>query len=376
MTIINPTKLASLGIVALMLSSTAASARDQAWYIGLRGGLVFPSDRQFNTNDAALPNFRTTEKHGWAAAARLGYDFGLLRTEVDVGYHQNNLRSIDLSSTTPTGLSGRYENPTGRMRNLTVMANALFDVINTDGFSASVGAGAGAARINARRIRLTQSADLLLNDHDYVFAWNALAGARVAVGPNVDLAVDYRYLRPNRAFFVQPGGPSFNTRNDSHTILVGLNFNFGAPRAAVVQPQAPAPMAEPAPPPPPPPPAPEMAAPPPPMAGPLLVFFDFDRDVVTPEARQVIAQAFEASRRTGAATLSVTGHTDRAGSNSYNQALGLQRAQSVQRELETMGIERSRITIQSQGEEQSRVDTVDGQREPQNRRVEIVIQPG
>lgn len=111
------------------------------------------------------------------------------------------------------------------------------------------------------------------------------------------------------------------------------------------------------------------------MAGPLLVFFDFDRDVVTPEARQVIAQAFEASRRTGSATLSVTGHTDRAGSNSYNQALGLKRAQSVQRELESMGIERSRITIQSQGEEQSRVDTIDGQREPQNRRVEILIQP-
>lgn len=376
MTMISPTRLASLGILALTLASTSATARDKDWYIGLRGGLVFPSDRQFNANGTQLPNFATTEKHGWAAAARLGYDFGMLRTEVDVGYHQNNLRSIDLLSTTPVGLSGRYDNPTGRMRHWTVMANALVDVINTDGFSASVGAGAGAARINAHNVRLSQSAALLLNDNDWVFAWHALAGARLAISQSVDLAVDYRYLRPNRARFGESGGPGFNTRNDSHTVLVGLNFNFGAPRAAVVQPQAPAPMVEPAPPPPPPPPpAPEMAPPPPPMAGPLLVFFDFDRDVVTPEARQVIAQAFEASRRTGSATLSVTGHTDRAGSNSYNQALGLQRAQSVQRELESMGIERSRITIQSQGEEQSRVDTVDGQREPQNRRVEILIQP-
>jgi outer membrane protein OmpA-like peptidoglycan-associated protein len=379
MTMISHKGLVSLGILALALASTSATARDKNWYIGLRGGIVFPTDRAFPATGGSLPDFNTTEKHGWAAAARLGYDFGVLRTEVDVGYHQNRLRSIDLLSTTPLGTSGRFDDPTGRMRHWTVMANALVDLINTGGFSASVGAGAGAARIDAHNMRITPAADLLLNDSGWVFAWNALAGVRLAISEGVDLALDYRYLRPNRARFGESGGPGFSTRNASHMILAGLNFNFGGRRADVVQPAPPLP--EPAPPPPPPaemPPPPPPPAPPEPqpIPGPLLVFFDFDRDVITPEARMVVEQGAEAARRTGSAALSVTGHTDRAGSQAYNQALGLQRAEAVQRSLEAMGIERSRISIRSQGEEQMRVDTVDGQREPQNRRVEIIIQPG
>ncbi|WP_205599548.1 OmpA family protein, partial [Sandarakinorhabdus rubra] len=139
-------------------------------------------------------------------------------------------------------------------------------------------------------------------------------------------------------------------------------------------PPPPPPQEMPAPPPPMPQPAPAAAPEPPP--GPMLVFFDFDQNVLTPDARQIVAEAAGAARRTGSATLSVTGHTDRAGSQPYNQALGLQRAEAVQTALEAMGIERSRISIRSQGEDEMRVDTADGQREPQNRRVEIIIQPG
>jgi outer membrane protein OmpA-like peptidoglycan-associated protein len=105
-----------------------------------------------------------------------------------------------------------------------------------------------------------------------------------------------------------------------------------------------------------------------------MVFFDFDRDVITPEARQILVQAADPSRQ-GTTVLNLSGHTDRAGSQPYNQALGLSRARAVQRELESLGIDKSRLSIQSFGEDRSLVDTVDGQREPQNRRVEIAIQP-
>ncbi|WP_156256996.1 OmpA family protein, partial [Sandarakinorhabdus oryzae] len=134
---------------------------------------------------------------------------------------------------------------------------------------------------------------------------------------------------------------------------------------------APPPPPEPAPAPPPPPP-PEAAPPVP--AGPLMVFFDFDRDAITPEARQILVQAADPSRQ-GTTVINLSGHTDRAGSQPYNQALGLSRARAVERELVSLGIDKSRISIQSFGEDRSLVDTVDGQREPQNRRVEIAIQP-
>ncbi len=381
MTITRSTRLASLSLLALTMASTAATtaqARDNNWYIGLRGGVIFPSDRTFYGTPPTRPDFSTTEKLGWAAAARLGYDFGRLRTEVDVGYHQTSLQSIDLRSTTVVGNAGRYNDPDGRIRNWTIMGNALFDVINSDGFSASVGAGAGAARVNARHVRLAQGADMILNDHDWVFAWNALAGARVALSPGVDLAVDYRYLRPNRAIFNDTAGQRVTMRNDSHTILVGLNFNFGERRAAAAPPEPVAPMAMPeaAPPPPPPPPPPPVAAPAPPItAGPIMLFFDWDSAELTAEARQLVAQAVDPSRQQGMTRFDISGHADRSGTGPYNQVLGLKRARAVERELETMGVDRARIAVQSFGEDRSLVDTVDGAREPQNRRVEISIQP-
>ncbi len=377
--------LACASLVAL--TATAAVARDNQWYIGLRGGIVLPTDGRFRSQGGTQPEFDTTEHSGWAAAARLGYDFGLLRTEVDLGYQQNRLRSIDLLSSTTETHPGRYANPTGRIREWTLMANALLDLINGEGFSASVGAGAGAARINAHNLRLSPGDALLLNESRVVFAWNALAGARVALGPGVDLAVDYRYLHPSRVRFGDGSNTRFSTQNASHTILVGFNFNLGS------APAVPAPEPAPAPAPPPlaaaaPAPAPaavmEPMPPPPPMQqpaampvpGPLLLFFDFDQSAVTAEGRLVVAEAARLARRTGSATLGVGGHADRAGSQGYNQALGERRGRAVQQLLEAMGVERSRISIRSEGEDAPRVDTADGQREPQNRRVEIIIQPG
>ena len=374
MTAVAQVRLAAL--IAVSIAGSAAQARDNSWYIGLRGGVVFPADRRFIGTPPNSPDFNTTESLGWAAAARLGYDFGLIRTEVDVGYNHNKQRSVTLLNTTPVGAAGTFGDPTGKVRNWTIMANALFDIINGDTFSVSAGAGAGAARVDAHNFRLTPGGGLFLNDSDWVFAWNAVAGARVALSENVELAVDYRYLRPNRARLFDPGGQGVSTRTASHTALVGLNFNFGGGGDVMVQP-APPPAPEPAvaPPPPPPPPEPAPAPAPPAQAGPIMLFFDFDSSVITPEARQLITQAADPARQAGMGTLSVSGHADRSGSGPYNQALGLRRAQAVQRELEGMGIERGRVQIQSFGEDRSLVETVDGQREPQNRRVEIIVQP-
>ncbi len=379
MTAIITSRLALLGL-ALALAP-AAQARDNSWYIGLRGGVVLPSDRRFYNAAPTGSDFITHEKLGWAAAARLGYDFGMLRTEVDVGYHQNNMDSVQLLTTSRQGAQGVYNDARGQMRYWTAMGNALIDIVNTDAFSVSVGAGAGTARVNANAVRLTDAGPLILQDHAWVFAWNALAGARVAMGPNVDLAVDYRFLRPNRARFNDTAGQAVDTRKSSHTILVGLNFNFGGKRVVATAPEAAAPVMapEPAPPPPaplPPPPAPPMAEPPPPPPpGPVMLFFDFDSSDLKADAQQLIAEAANPARQNGPTMLSVNGYTDRAGTAPYNMALGQRRAEAVRRELESKGISRDRITIQSFGEDRSLVATADGQREPQNRRVEIIVQP-
>ena len=154
------------------------------------------------------------------------------------------------------------------------------------------------------------------------------------------------------------GGSSvFNYKDGDHILhgpFVRLAMNFGA---------APAPIA---------------AAPPPPppaavMAKNYIVFFDFDRSDLTAQSRATIKQAADASKTAGTQRLTVTGHADRSGPDAYNMALSLRRANAVKDELVRDGVPASGIVIVGRGETQPLVPTADGVKEPQNRRVEIVL---
>lgn len=106
----------------------------------------------------------------------------------------------------------------------------------------------------------------------------------------------------------------------------------------------------------------------------FLVFFDFDRSNLTPEATGVIRRAAELARRGGTARIVITGHADRSGSDAYNMALSQRRANAVRDALVRDGVPGNRISTTARGEAQPLVPTPDGAREPQNRRAEIVIQ--
>ena len=106
----------------------------------------------------------------------------------------------------------------------------------------------------------------------------------------------------------------------------------------------------------------------------FLVFFDFDRSNLTPRAQAVVKEAADVAKAGRYARITCTGHTDTAGSNSYNLALSLRRANTVKDALVREGVAASSIAVVGRGEEQLLVQTRDGVREPQNRRVEIVMQ--
>ncbi|WP_139323556.1 OmpA family protein, partial [Roseomonas sp. TAS13] len=63
----------------------------------------------------------------------------------------------------------------------------------------------------------------------------------------------------------------------------------------------------------------------------------------------------------------------RSGTPQYNMGLSRRRADAVAAELVRQGIQRSEITVEAFGESRPLVPTADGVREPQNRRVEIVL---
>ncbi len=125
------------------------------------------------------------------------------------------------------------------------------------------------------------------------------------------------------------------------------------------------------PPPPPPPPPPVAAAP-----QSFMVFFDWDRSNLSQQAVQVIGQAAAAFKSRGAARLVATGHTDTSGPENYNMALSLRRANAVKNELVRQGVPADAISVVGRGEQGLLVQTADGVREPQNRRVEIAVDGG
>ena len=143
-------------------------------------------------------------------------------------------------------------------------------------------------------------------------------------------------------------------------------------RETVVEPQAAPPP--PAPPAPPPPPVAEQVAPPvpaPAFVRNYVVFFDFDKSNLSPEAREVVAKAVETAKMHGPVHITITGHTDTVGSHRYNQALSERRANAVKNEMVRMGMNSSEISTIGKSFDDPLIATGPGVREPQNRRAMI-----
>ncbi|HEX5282206.1 MAG TPA: OmpA family protein [Micropepsaceae bacterium] len=103
----------------------------------------------------------------------------------------------------------------------------------------------------------------------------------------------------------------------------------------------------------------------------FMVFFDFDRSNLTPEAREIVARAVDTAKQTGSVHIVVTGHTDTVGSRRYNQALSERRAMSVKREMMRDGFNGAMIATLGRNFSEPLVPTGPGVREPQNRRAVI-----
>jgi outer membrane protein OmpA-like peptidoglycan-associated protein len=107
-----------------------------------------------------------------------------------------------------------------------------------------------------------------------------------------------------------------------------------------------------------------------------MVFFDFNKSDLTPDAVRIVDQAAQNATPAKATELTVTGHTDTVGSDAYNMRLSRRRAESVAAELEKQGIPSSEIEIVAKGKHDLLVPTADGVKEPQNRRVQILYEDG
>jgi outer membrane protein OmpA-like peptidoglycan-associated protein len=110
--------------------------------------------------------------------------------------------------------------------------------------------------------------------------------------------------------------------------------------------------------------------------GPYIVFFDWDKSDITPEAATILDSAVSAYANCSRVPVMLAGYADRSGTPRYNQGLSERRNASVRSYLTSHGIADGDIGSQGFGESNNRVPTADGVRELQNRRVEITYGPG
>jgi OmpA-OmpF porin, OOP family len=368
-----------------------------SFYIGPEGGWTSLSNHQTQVstpgftlnnplgNPAGTPvgpfnSFSGSSRYnsGFNAGGRLGIQWGPVRVEEEYSYRHNGLSSLGL-------FNGPNNNTlfSGNRNTHSIMTNFIYDFTIAWPVSPHVGFGVGAVNINDSaslntvnlgRITGATAAGpfnlapatyggTFLKGNTWQFGYQGIAGIRYDINPLLAFDLDYRYLATtdftvnNKGVFPLPpagfGGTKYKSGYSTNNIVASLTMKFGAPPA-------------------PPPPAPP-APPPPPTHQVYLVFFDWDKYNITPEGMQIVQLAANQYHAGGSVRLQVTGYTDTSGSASYNQRLSERRANAVAAALERLGVPRNDMAVSGRGENDLRVPTPDGVREPQNRRVEIVF---
>ncbi|MDR3536749.1 MAG: OmpA family protein [Acetobacteraceae bacterium] len=351
---------ALLAIPLLAIPGVAKAQPIQGLYIGAGVGATLPQDPRISAGSVFGGQSHLNENLGFIGLGSIGYGLGNgARFEIEGDFGRNGINELG-GTRFPTKADGTVQT-------YGVMANALFDMdIGVPYLYPYIGVGAGYQWTNLNNTSFTGNGFRFgTNDTSGAFAGQAIIGASLPIPnmPGLSATVDYRFmdiLGGQKFHGVENVGStgsfeSIQMHNQfNHSIIFGVRYAFNTPAPAQA---APTPVAAPAPAP----------------ARSYLVFFDWDKANLTDRARQIIREAADNSTHVQYTRLEVNGYTDTSGTPQYNQGLSVRRAQAVAGELVRDGVPRNAIAIQGFGDTHLLVPTGAGVREPQNRRVEIII---
>jgi OmpA-OmpF porin, OOP family len=104
-----------------------------------------------------------------------------------------------------------------------------------------------------------------------------------------------------------------------------------------------------------------------------ILYFQAGSTNLDPKSRGNLAAAAAAAKRMSDIDIGVVGHADATGSDAYNSALSLKRAETIRDSLVAAGIPSDVIEIAYHGANNPLIPTPRGVSERRNRRVEITI---
>lgn len=294
-------------------------------------------------------------KNGYDVNGAVGYGFNNgWRLEVEGDYINNNANKARYRGTDYA--------TNGHLRRYGVFMNSIFDFdVGLPWLYPYLGAGLGFQQVDYKLSQPSAASD---QTHGSL-AYQGIFGVSFPIPQVVGLSatLDYRFigLATARKYHGDVNGlpGTFKTQGEyNNQFNVGLRYEFSPPAPPPAVPVTPAPV---------------VAAPAPAPAKTYLVFFDWDKYNLTPRAMQIISQAASDSKTQQVTTLEVNGYTDTSGKADYNMALSVRRAKAVAAQLVADGVSANEIEINGYGETHLLVPTGPGVREPQNRRVEIIL---
>jgi OOP family OmpA-OmpF porin len=171
---------------------------------------------------------------------------------------------------------------------------------------------------------------------------------------------------------------TLGSKGDVDMISLNLVYKLGRPVAKAVvytPPPAPAPVVQA--PPPPPPPAPPPPPPPVPTSEKVTfsakTLFDFDKSDIKPAGAAALDELVSKIQGTNIEVMVAVGHADAIGTDEYNNALSLRRADAVKAYLVSKGIDSARVYSEGKGESQPVADNKTAEGRAENRRVTVEV---
>ena len=105
------------------------------------------------------------------------------------------------------------------------------------------------------------------------------------------------------------------------------------------------------------------------------IYFDFDKYDIRPGDAKVLDANAQWLKSNSEQLVLIEGHCDERGTNEYNLALGERRAKSTMNYLVSQGVQASRITIISYGEERPVCTQHNEECWSKNRRAQFLVKP-
>jgi opacity protein-like surface antigen len=216
-------KLLRAAIIAAAAGGAPAFA-DEGFYgradtgYGIGGALETPEE-----DFSVAPTFggEADLENSWAASGAFGYAFeGGLRIEAEASHRSGD---VEETATIDAGAEAQAT---------ALMVNAYFDFNPDGGFNPYLGAGIGAARVEARAFNnATLPEDVVGFDADATgFAYQVIGGVGVALTEQLRLDLGYRYFATSELEFDGQGAlnadRSFDVDYSHSGAFVGLRWNF------------------------------------------------------------------------------------------------------------------------------------------------------